>query len=121
MPLIVAAPACNVRFGSKADNSERPLHVRFTPESGHWLSMKAPWRGSLSAFLKITADVRVAITHREPRDVAIIGVLSKLRICWCVRSLSRKYPAARTRSKNSEPFCSQNTVKSLADMTIGEL
>jgi hypothetical protein len=38
---------------------------------------KAPRRGSLSVFLKITADVRVAITHRVPRDVAIIGASSK--------------------------------------------
>jgi hypothetical protein len=30
-----------------------------------------------------------------------------------------EFPAARTRSKNS--FCSQNTVKSFTDTTIGEL
>jgi hypothetical protein len=28
----------NVRFGSKADIGARLAHVRFTPESGHWLS-----------------------------------------------------------------------------------
>ena len=29
----------NVRFGSKADISECPRDVRFTPKSGHWLSV----------------------------------------------------------------------------------
>jgi hypothetical protein len=30
--------ALNVAFGSKADIEARPVNVRFTPESGHWLS-----------------------------------------------------------------------------------
>ena len=29
----------NVRFGPKADISECPRDVRFTPKSGHWLSV----------------------------------------------------------------------------------
>jgi hypothetical protein len=28
----------DVRFGSKADIGEGAVNVRFTPESGHWLS-----------------------------------------------------------------------------------
>jgi len=31
--------ATHVRFGSKADIDTRESNVRFTPESGHWLSM----------------------------------------------------------------------------------
>jgi hypothetical protein len=31
----------NVRFGSKADIEVPPIDVRFTPKSGHWLSMSA--------------------------------------------------------------------------------
>jgi hypothetical protein len=27
----------DVRFGSKADIQECSAHIRFTPESGHWL------------------------------------------------------------------------------------
>jgi hypothetical protein len=29
----------NVRFGSKADIAASPTNVRFTPKSGHWLSL----------------------------------------------------------------------------------
>src|SRR5215469_2833466 len=29
----------NVRFGSKADIGAPPINVRFTPKSGHWLSV----------------------------------------------------------------------------------
>ena len=35
----VAAQSADVRFGSLADMGARPQHVRFTPESGHWLSV----------------------------------------------------------------------------------
>jgi hypothetical protein len=35
---VVGSEACNVRFGSKADISACPRHVRFTPESGHYRS-----------------------------------------------------------------------------------
>ena len=31
--------APHVRFGSKADIGARPIDVRFTSESGHWLSV----------------------------------------------------------------------------------
>jgi hypothetical protein len=29
----------DVRFGSKADITECPINVRFTPKSGHWNSV----------------------------------------------------------------------------------
>jgi len=31
--------AADVRFGSKADIAASPTNVRFTPNSGHWLSV----------------------------------------------------------------------------------
>ena len=44
--------AAHVRFGSKADIASRPLHVRFTPESGHW--NPAVKRTYLSAVIRST-------------------------------------------------------------------
>jgi hypothetical protein len=42
----------SVRFGSKADISQRKRYVRFTLESGHWSVGQAGWDGAPYAQLR---------------------------------------------------------------------
>jgi hypothetical protein len=69
--------AAHVRFGSKADISVALFNVRFTPKSGHWLSMLgcllcAKKRTLCSAQAAIRSEIRLLI--------AMVGNLSLLGI-----------------------------------------
>jgi hypothetical protein len=101
----------------KALTSELPPITDMARPRGSAFAELLPIRSVFSFFGK--KSQMGAIAHRGPRDVAIVGVSSKPRICSCMDP-REEFPVARTRSKNGEPLCSQNIVKS-PGMMIGEL
>jgi len=82
----------NVRFGSLSDIAPRPIHVRFTPESGHRnrhagsnsgsFATLAAIRRASSFVSSLAADLRAAPSRR---DLALQEPVEDRRIDWLSR------------------------------------
>jgi len=101
------SPRPNVRFGSKADIGAYTRHVRFTPKSGHWLSVlgcplvpKADICAAANSRYSITSSARPSNGSgtARPSALAVLRLITNANLSGCCTGSSAGLVPFRMRS-----------------------